>query len=165
MANLGQFGLQIAVLVVMLVGLIGLLTTVIPGLVIIWAAALVYGLVDGFSWASGIIFAVLTVLMVAGSLVDNFLMGASARRTGASWLSIAVSLVLGVVGTIVLPPFGGLLGALLGVFAVEVIRLRDWQQAWRSTRSVATGCGLGVVAKMWVGLMMILLWALWAFGL
>ncbi len=165
MGSMGQLGLQLAVLGVMLVGLAGLLTTLIPGLVIIWAAALVYGLVDGFTWASGIIFAILTVLMVAGSLADNYLMGASARRTGASWLAIGVSLLLGVVGTIVLPPFGGLLGALLGVFAVEMIRLRNWRQAWRSTRSVAAGCGLGVIAKIFVGLFMILMWVLWAFGL
>ncbi len=165
MANLGQLGLQIAVAVVMLVGMIGLLTTIIPGLVIIWAAALVYGLIERFTWASGIIFAIITLLMIAGSLVDNVLMGASARKTGASWLSIAASLVLGIVGTLVLPPFGGLLGALLGIFAVEIIRLRDLQQAWRSTRGMAAGCGLGVLAKIWIGLMMVLLWVLWAFGI
>ncbi len=165
MANLGQTGLQIVVVVVMLFGLVGLLTTIIPGLVIIWAAALVYGLVTGFTWVNGLIFALLTLLMIAGSLADNFLMGASARRTGASWLAIAASLVLGVVGTIVLPPFGGILGALVGVFAVELIRLRDWHQAWRSTTSVAAGCGLGVLAKVGIGLAMILLWVLWAFGL
>ncbi len=165
MPNPGPFGLEIVVLAVMLIGLFGLLTTVIPGLVIIWAAALVYGVVSGFHLAGVLIFIVLTIAMIAGSLADNVLMGASARRTGASWLAIAVSLVLGIVGTLVLPPFGGLLGALLGIFAVEMFRLRDWRQAWVSTRGMAAGCGLAVLVRFGIGIGMILLWMLWAFGI
>lgn len=163
MVDLGQLGLQTAVLAVMLVGLLGLLTTIIPGLVIIWLAALVYGLVHGFTWAGGAVFAFLTILMIAGSLADNFIMGASARRSGASWLSIGVALLLGVVGTLVFPPFGGLAGALLGLFVVEIARLRDWRRAWRSTTSMAAGCGWAVVIRFAIGVVMILLWALWAF--
>lgn len=154
---------QAVVLAVMLFGLVGLVTTIIPGLTIIWVAALVYALVTGFGWLSGILFGVMTVLMIGGSLVDNYFMGASARKTGASWWAIAVALVAGLVGSIVFPPFGGLIAALVGLFAVEFIRLRDWRQAWTSTKSMAVGCGWSVVVRLGVGMVMILLWLVWIY--
>ncbi len=67
----GLAALRIVLLAVMLFGLFSLLIPVLPGLVIIWVPALVYGLVSGFNWGSGILFAIITVLMIAGSLVDN----------------------------------------------------------------------------------------------
>lgn len=165
METFGQMAFPLIVLAVMIVGLLSLLTTIIPGLVIIWAAALVYGLVDGFTLGSGILFAVITVLMLAGSLVDNVLMGASARTTGASWLSIGLALLAGLVGSLVWPPFGGLLAALGILFLVEYVRLKDVDQAWISTRSMAVGCGWAVVARLVVGAIMIGLWVVWAFVL
>jgi uncharacterized protein YqgC (DUF456 family) len=154
---------QAVILAVMLFGLVGLATTIIPGLVIIWVAALVYALVTGFGWLSGILFGVMTVLMIGGSLVDNYFMGASARKTGASWWAIGVAMAAGLVGSIVFPPFGGLIAALLGLFVVEFIRLRDWRQAFTSTKSMAVGCGWSVVVRLGVGMVMILLWLVWIY--
>jgi uncharacterized protein YqgC (DUF456 family) len=161
----GIVSLETVVLIVMVVGLFSLLTAIIPGLVIIWVAALVYGIVSGFTLTGGLILAAMTVLMVAGNLSDNLLMGASARRTGASWWSIGAALLAGLVGTIIFPPFGGLLFALLGVFTVEYLRLKDAESAWASTRSMAAGCGWAVVLRFVIGVVMIGLWVLWAFVL
>jgi uncharacterized protein YqgC (DUF456 family) len=155
--------LQLTILAVMLFGLFSLLIPVLPGLVIIWVPALVYGLVTGFNWTSGILFFFITVLMIVGSLVDNFVMGASARQQGASWVAIAVSLVGGVIGSLVFPPFGGILVALVGLFAVEFYRLRDWRKALESTRSMAVGCGWAAIIRFGIGLVMILLWGGWVF--
>ena len=73
---------HVIILAVMLVGLFGLIFPILPGLVIIWLAALVYGLVGGFTWQNGFIFAVMTVMMLIGNVIDNFIMGVSARKTG-----------------------------------------------------------------------------------
>ena len=97
MTDLSQFlrvSLNVVVLAIMLVGELGLIIPILPGLAIIWVAGLVYGVITGFTWVSGAIFAVMTLLMVFGSFIDNIIMGASARQTGASWVSIAISLVL-----------------------------------------------------------------------
>jgi uncharacterized protein YqgC (DUF456 family) len=75
-------------LIFMLVGLFGLIIPIFPGLVVIWLSALFFGLVVGFDTLGIIIFILITLGMVAGSLVDNFLMGAGARVGGASWLTI-----------------------------------------------------------------------------
>jgi uncharacterized protein len=159
--QVGQAGLQIIVLAIMLFGLFSLFIPVLPGLVIIWVPALVYGLMTGFNWVSGILFGVMTVLMLVGNLVDNVIMGAKARQTGASWVAIGVALAAGVVGSLVFPPFGGLIAALLGLFVVELLRLNDLKRALDSTRSMAIGCGWAAVIRFGIGMVMILLWGIW----
>lgn len=146
---------------IMAVGLIGLLFYIIPGLTIIWLAILAFGIVHGFTVWTGILFGVITLLMVGGNLVDNFFMGDQARKTGASWLSVAVALVLAVVGTFVLPPFGGLLFAAVGIFVVEWIRRKNFKDGLKSTGGILKGCGLAVVARFCIGLVMIGLWVIW----
>ena len=155
--------LQAISLAVMLFGLFSVLIQVLPGPLIIWIPTLVYGLLTGFNLASGILFALITLLMLFGSVVDNLIMGQQARRQGASWLAIAVSLVAGIGGSLIFPPFGGLIAALIALFAVEVFRLRDLQKALDSTKSMAIGCGWASVARFAIGCVMILLFLAWIY--
>ncbi len=147
---------------VMLVGLFGLAVPIFPGLVVIWLAALGYGVVAGFGTLGAILFTVITLLMVAGAVLDNVLMGAKAREAGASWESIAVGLLAGVVGTIVFPPIGGLIAAPLGILLMEYYKSKDADQAMRATRGLALGCGWAFVLRFGLGIVMIGLWAAWA---
>ncbi|NPV56519.1 MAG: DUF456 domain-containing protein [Anaerolineae bacterium] len=162
-SQIGHITLLVIVLATMLFGLASLVTVIVPGLTIIWVAALVYALVDGLNWTSGIIFALITLLMIGGNITDNVLMGANARQKGTSWLAIGIALLGGVVGSALYPPFGGIIAALVGVFLVELIRLRDLQQAWVSLRGMAAGLGWAVVARLGIGTVMILLFCIWAF--
>lgn len=148
-------------LAVMAVGLIGLLFYIIPGLTIIWLAVLAYGIVTGFNWYSGILFGVITLLMIGGNLVDNLIMGDQARKSGASWPAILVALVAGVAGTFILPPFGGILFAAVGILIFEWIRKKDFKEGLKSTGGILKGCGLAVVLRFMIGVLMIGLWGLW----
>lgn len=150
-------------LFVMLVGLVGLIIPIFPGIVVIWLAALGYGIVAGFASPGVIIFVLLTLLMIAGVTVDNLLMGAGARRGGASWLTILVGMVAGILGTILIPPIGGLIAAPAAVFLLEYWRGRDVEAAWRATRGLALGWGLSFFVRFGIGLGMIGLWLVWAF--
>ena len=148
----------------MFVGLLSLMTVVIPGLVIIWSGALVYvvveGLFFGFNWLNITLLVFITALMLVGNTLDNLLMGGQARTTGASWWSIGFAMVGALVGSIVWPPLGGLAAALGVLFVGEFIRARNMKQAWLATRGMAAGCGWAVAARMLVGLMMIGWWGL-----
>ena len=151
--------------VIMGVGLLGLLLYIIPGLPVIWLAILAYGIVTGFTVRSGILFAVITLLMIGGNLIDNLFMGNEARKTGASWVSIVVALVAGIAGTFILPPFGGLLFAAVGILAVEWIRKKDLNEGLRSTGGILKGCGLAMITRFGIGVVMICLWLVWLFWL
>lgn len=160
---IGNVTLHVLVGLTMVVGWLSLFIVIVPGLVIMWVGALGYGIATGFGTTGWIIFAVMTVLMVVGSLIDNFLMGASARQKGASWWSLGAAWVGAIIGTIVLPPIGGLIFALLALFIVEYFRLKDTRQAFDSSTSLATGCGWSVGVRLAIGFVMLILWVLWAF--
>lgn len=163
MEQAGNILYPLAALAVMIFGLASIIfLPVLPGLVIIWLPALVYGLAGNFDSTGGILlFAGITLLMVVGSLVDNFLMGAAARKTGASWTAVTLSLVAGMAGSLLWPPFGGLIAALAVLFLMEYYRVRNWRAALESTRGMALGCGWAVVARFLIGLIMIVLWGIW----
>lgn len=146
---------------IMAVGLFGLFLYIIPGLTIIWIAVLIFGIVKGFTLPTGIIFGVITLLMIGGNIVDNLMMGAEAKKSGASWLSIGVALVAGVAGTLLLPPFGGIVAAAAGILIVEWIRNKDLLAGLRSTGGILKGCGLAVIIRFGIGVLMIALWVLW----
>jgi len=145
----------------MLLGLVGLLIPIFPGVFVMWLAALGYGIATGFSTVGIVIFVVITLLMVAGSLADNLLMGVGARQGGAPWGVILVALVAGVIGTLIFPPFGGIIAAPLAILILEYLRVRDWRKAWLALRGLATGWGLSFVARFLIGLLIMGMWWLW----
>ena len=83
---LGAFLIQWLTLTFMLIGLVGLIIPVFPGLVVIWLAALIYGIAAGFGIKGWIIFILISILALVGGIVDNIFMGAKAREGGAAWI-------------------------------------------------------------------------------
>lgn len=145
----------------MLVGLFGLVIPLFPGVVVMWLAALGYGVLKGFSTLGIVLFVMITLLMIVATTVDNILMGVGARKGGASWLAILVALVAGVLGTLIFPPFGGIVAAPLAILLLEYLRVRDLNKAWLALRGLATGFGLSFVARFGIGLLIMGLWWVW----
>lgn len=156
-----MIGLQVVTALVMTAGLFSLFLFVIPGLTVIWLAALAYGLLNGFDLASTILFLIITLLMAFGNFVDNLFMGVKAKQSGASWKSVILSMLAAFIGSLLLPPFGGIIAALAVLFAFEYLRLRDLRQAGTSTGQMAIGCATAAVARFFIGLVMIGLWVVW----
>jgi uncharacterized protein YqgC (DUF456 family) len=151
-------------LVGMLVALCGLIVPVFPGLIVIWLLALLYGIVAGFGTLGAVLFVIITVLVILGEVSDNLLMSKKARQEGARWLSIAIAFVAGIVGSIVFSPLGGIAAALGGLFLAEYIPSRDYRKALAVTKGMAIGWGWSFVVKFGAGLLMIALWAIWAWA-
>jgi hypothetical protein len=151
-------------IVMMAVGL--LVIPILPGLVIIWISALGYGIAAGFGVLGWVMFGLITVLMLAGSILDNLLMGAQAHKEGAPWWVVLISLASAIVGSIVIPVpiVGGILAALLVLFLIEWMRLKDARKALASMRGMLVGCGWAVVFRVIIGLVMIGLWLIWAWA-
>lgn len=149
-------------LTLMLFGLLVLLIPILPGLVIIWAVALGYGIFAGFTTLGWVMFAIMTVLMVVGSFADNVLMGTTAHKEGAPWWVVLVALVAAVAGNFLLPIVGGFLAALATLFLLEWARLKDARLAFNSMRGLVLGCGWAVAIRFIMGMVMIGLWLIWA---
>jgi uncharacterized protein len=152
---------QIVTAAVMTTGLISLFTFVIPGLTIIWLSALAYALLTGFSVFSTICFVVISLLMIFGNMVDQIVMGAKAKQSGASWTGVILSTIATFVFSFLWPPFGGIIAGMLVLFVFEFIRLRDWRKAGGSTKEMAIGCVSAAFLRFFIGLVMIGVWIIW----
>ncbi|HKY79584.1 MAG TPA: DUF456 domain-containing protein [Anaerolineales bacterium] len=146
---------------VMLFGLFGMVIPIFPGGFIIWLAVLAFGLLNGLSGLGLVIFIIITAVMIAGIVIDDVFMAAAARKHGASWWSLLFAFLGGVAGTIMFPPFGGLLGAPGLLYLSEYVRHRSFQQAWLVTRGMLVGWGWSFVARFGLGTLMIGLWWVW----
>lgn len=155
--------LDTIVVIGILVGIMSNFIPFFPAVTVTWLAILGYGLIHGFNWGSGVIFAIITILLVTGNLIDNVLMGAGARQKGTSWIAIAISFVTMVVVSLFFTPFFGLLAALAALFIVEVIRIRDIKQAFQSMGGMSVGCVTAIVIRFFITLIMAWLWLIWAF--
>jgi uncharacterized protein len=154
-------GVVVLVGLAMAVGLIGTLLPLLPGLPIIWAAALVYGLVDGFGRGGAAAFGLITLLAAAGIVAGFVLPHRRVAAKGAPASTVAAGVALGIVGFFVIPVVGLIVGAVAGVLLAERARTRDWAAAWATTKDLMVGFGIGVAVEFAAGLAMILTWVAW----
>ncbi|HNB52301.1 MAG TPA: DUF456 domain-containing protein [Anaerolineales bacterium] len=153
---------NVLMVLVAIVSLLGLVVPIFPGTVIIWLVTLIYGMVNGFGVGGGILFAIITILMIASTVADNVMMGAKARENGASWLSIGLALGTAIIGTMIFPPIGGLIGAPIVLFVSEYNRVKDREKALTTVKALALGWGWAFVARFGIGVLMLGLWLVWA---
>ena len=152
------------ILIIMLFGWGGLVVPIFPGNVVIWGAALTYGLVTGFETRGIWLFAFITLFMFIATTADNVFMGAKALEAGASWRGIIIALIAGVVTSFFLTPIAGLIIAPVTLYLTEYIRLKDSNEAMRITRGMVIGCGWAFIVRFGLGAVQIGLYAYWAFG-
>ena len=153
-------------LLVLVIGLVGLIMPVFPGLVIMWLATVVYALLQamagrmtGWDW---FLFALITILMVVGSIVDNIIIARKMRDHFIPWNSILFAFGASLVASIFFTPLIGLAAAPLGLFVAELRRLKDRDEAFTSAKAYMIGWGWAFGARVLVGLVMIGFWMLWA---
>lgn len=167
---------------VMLIGLV-LVVFGLPGTVVLWLDALIYGWLTHFQSVSGKLILGLLALTVVAEVADNLLTAAGARRHGTSKQGITASIIGGIVGAVLgsnLIPFLGLLGlaagpvgailltiigplagafagSFLSVYWVEQRRGADKQTARRAGYGAVVGRAGGMILKLTLAVVMIVL--------
>jgi uncharacterized protein YqgC (DUF456 family) len=149
------------VAVAMAVGVVGTVVPVVPGLALVWAAALVYGLGAGFGAVGVVAFTMITGLALTGIVAGVAMPKRAATRGGAARRSMWLGGALAVVGFFVVPFVGLVVGGVLGVFLGEVVRTRDITAAWRATAATIRGFGVAAVAQLAIALTMVAAWVSW----
>lgn len=164
-ALFGEIFIQALTLTFMLVGLIGLLIPIFPGIAVIWLAvagymlyAVINGMMTGWDW---LLFALITILAVIGGVVDNIIITAKLRETGTPWRSIGIGLVVGLVASCFFTPLAALVITPLALYGVEYLRLREAKMAFDSAKGWLIGFGWTFLALFAIGVVMIGLWLLW----
>jgi uncharacterized protein YqgC (DUF456 family) len=164
-----QVVLEAFTLLALIVGLLGLIVPVFPGLVIMWLGTLVYAIIQsaagnmtGWKW---FLFAIITLLMITGSVVDNIIIARKMRDKYIPWSSILWAFAAGVVASLFFTPLIGLVAAPAGLFLAESTRLKNREAAIDSTKAYMIGWGWAFGARFLIGLVMIGFWMIWAWVL
>lgn len=149
---------------VMLVGVAGLVLPVLPGLAVMWLAAVVWAILDGGGWVRWGAVLIITVLALVGTVAATWLSGRRAGQQGAPWWVMAVALVGMVVGFFLIPLIGVIVGGVVAIWLAELIRLRHPRQAWDTTWAALEGYGAGTAVQLGCGVAVLLVWlvAVWA---
>jgi len=148
----------------MVVGLVGIVVLVLPGLVLVVGGVVVWAALhpDHRAW---VVVGVALVPYVVGVVASYVVPGRRLKGAGVGSWTLAVAVVLAVVGGIVIPVVGALGGFVGGIFAIEATRCRDSRRAWGMTRSALAAVGVsmlveltaaGVVITTWLGGLLLL---------
>lgn len=150
-------------LIIMLVGLAGIILPVVPGVALIWLAAVGYAIVDGFTQVGPVILVVFTLLGLLGVTAELWVSSLGGKAGGASWWSIVAGGLTGFIGLIVFSVPGAVIGATLGVLGMEAWRREgDWREAAKASGGWLAGWLLSMAVQALIGLTIIglFLWQL-----
>jgi uncharacterized protein YqgC (DUF456 family) len=147
--------------VVMLLGLAGVVLPALPGLALIWLAALGYGLLAGWGASGPWLFGLITLLGLAGLGSELWVTSAGARVAGTSGWSVLAGIVLGLIGLLFFSPIGAVIGLTLGILGGEYLRSKDWRKALSAAGGTLAGCGVSYGVKLLLGMVMIGAWVAW----
>ena len=158
--------LEVLTFFVLLTGLIGLVVPIFPGLIVMWIGTLIYAIIQALSgnmtWVGWLLFALITILMIYGNIVDNIIIAKHMRDKDVPWSSIILSFAAGIIVSLFFTPIAGVVASPVGLFLAEWRRVKDKQIAFNNTKAWLTGWGWSFLAVFGIGVVMILLWALWA---
>ncbi len=155
-------------LFVLLVGLVGLIVPIFPGLTVMWLGTLAYALLQSaaqrMTFWDWVLFALITVLMIVGNIVDNIIIARKMRDKFVPWSSILLAFAASLIASIFLTPIVGLAVAPLALFGLEYRRLRDRTAAIESTKAYVIGWGWSFAARFGIGILILGSWMLWAWA-
>jgi hypothetical protein len=151
---------DVAVALLMLVGLAGAVVPVLPGTPLILAGALLHALATDFTPIGYGRLGILAALAVIGAGLGHVASAAGVRRAGGSGWAMAGAVVGALLG-LAAAPLGLLLGPLLGAVAGEILRTRRLRGSVRAGLGAVTGMVVGAAAQVAVALVMVALFAWW----
>ncbi len=148
--------------VALLPGLAGVLLPILPGLPYMFGITVVFGFIDQFSHLTGrelLILGILTLISVGVDYGSGVL---GAKLGGASQKAMGWGLLGMLVGMILLPPFGGILGLFVGVMAAEIKNSHNQHRAIKAATGTLIGTFAGMTINVILALIFILLFVIFA---
>ena len=144
---MGTVALALLCSVLMLAGLLGVVLPILPGIPLAWLGLFIYAIGTGFeriSIATTVVFFVLTVLALALDFAAPML---GARKYKGSRYGALGAFVGFAVGTLVLGPWGIIVGPFLGALLGELLANRPPRQAFQSAVGTLIGFIAGALFK------------------
>ncbi len=142
-----------------IVGILGVIIPVIPGLLIALLGVLIWAWDLGTA-AGWVVFGVCVAVYAAGLTLQFLIPGRRMKAAGIATSTLAIGVLAGVVGFFVIPIIGAPIGFVLGIFLVETSRTRDREVAWVSTKAALRGVLHSIGIELCAGLVILTTWVL-----
>ena len=140
-----------------LVGMVGIVVPVIPGLLLCVAAVFVWAL-DAQTTLGWVIFGVSAVIYLGGVALQYAVPGRRLRDAGVRRTTLVLAVLLGVVGFFVIPVVGAPIGFVGGIFLVELGHSQDRSAAWVSTKAALRAVFLSMGIELLAALAIAVTW-------
>lgn len=157
------FGVAVALIVV---GIVGTIIPILPGLFLIWLSVLAYAVIEGFKSVDWFTFVLITLIALAAGTADIWLSALGAKKTGASRRAIFLGFVGSIMGLILgtfipIPIFGNLIGSVLG-YAIGLLlgqyhKYQDWNTAIKASLGGVAGWGVATAVQFTGGILILIL--------
>ncbi|MDF9407339.1 MAG: hypothetical protein A4E52_00254 [Pelotomaculum sp. PtaB.Bin013] len=148
-------GIVIAV-VFFTAGIIGTIMPVLPGAPLIWLGMLIYGIFVKFNNMSWLFFAGQGLVVALVFLIDYLAGVWGVKRYGGSKAAVWGSVIGGILGILLLGPFGLIFGPFIGAVAGELYRKSDLNKAFQVGIGTLIGFLGGTILKLAVEVLMII---------
>lgn len=128
------------------VGIVGVVIPAVPGVLLVWAAVLVWTLAtdtDG-RW---LVLGLVTTIAAASQVLKYLIPGRRMQAAGIPTRTLLLGVGAGIVGLFVVPIVGAPLGFVLGVYLAERTRLGSHERAWPSTKAALHGALLAIAIE------------------
>ncbi len=148
--DISQSALLIIGTVMMVVALVVAFIPILPGTVIVWLAAMAFGILDQWTRFTPPAGVVSTAIMIFSVTSDFWLPVLGMKTGGLTCLGAVGSFVGGVIGTffIPLPICGTLIGAVAGALLAELVHFRDLRKAFQGGQSAAKLFAIGYAVEV-----------------
>ena len=147
---MGAF-LAIIAIICIIIGIIGTVVPLIPGVPIAFLAVLLYGWYEGFVQISPYYLAVIGTLAALSLVIDYVIMAWGSKLFGATTKSAIGAVIGAILGIFIFPPFGIIIFAVLGAFAVEWYLTKNPVQAIKAGIGSALGFFSSILFKFMLG--------------
>ncbi|CAN7577994.1 uncharacterized protein YqgC (DUF456 family) [Arthrobacter sp. PvP023] len=129
------------------VGVAGTVIPVLPGSILIGLSLLAWAIWGGAGTAGWVVFGVGLAFVLAGMAASAVLTGRKLREHRIPSRSVAVGLVLGVVGMFLIPVVGLFVGFAAGLLLSESHRTRDFRTAMTTSWAALKATGVGMLVE------------------
>lgn len=145
----------ILIVVLFVLSLVGVFVPIIPAVVVLWIGFLLYHfIIDSeqltlFFWLMMAVFTI--ILFVADILTNKYFVNKFGGSKAGEWGAVIAVMV----GAFIYPPFGLIIIPFVVVFLIEIVQKRTPKEASLIALGAIAGFLSGVVAKLFIQIVMI----------
>jgi uncharacterized protein len=141
------FGLAVAFI---LVGILGIIVPILPGMLLVWFTVIVYAWRTGFETIGWPTLTFITLVALITGLSNIWLPLLGAKKVGAAKRALLLGIVGAILGTFIIPIplLGTVIGYALGVFLGEYLKQRNVRLALRAGLGGVAGWGISTVVEI-----------------